>query len=63
MHRVTYFHDVVVDNVPDGQTLLDVSESDSKSGGRKVVLIRVRPGAPFDFPLIYRGFLNQMPRR
>jgi class 3 adenylate cyclase/hemoglobin-like flavoprotein len=25
MHRVTYFHDVVVDNVPEGQTLLDVS--------------------------------------
>lgn len=25
MHRVTYFHDVTVEDVPDGQTLLDVS--------------------------------------
>lgn len=25
MHRVTYFHEVTVDNVPDGQTLLDLS--------------------------------------
>jgi class 3 adenylate cyclase len=25
MHSVTYFHDVTVENVPDGQTLLDVS--------------------------------------
>src|ERR1700758_2339650 len=25
MHRVTYFHDVTVEDVPDGRTLLDVS--------------------------------------
>src|SRR3984893_15275959 len=25
MHRVTYFHDVTIEDVPDGQTLLDAS--------------------------------------